>query len=308
MIDPAMIQWNPNPEMFPNQPVGLPNYTFRIASDPPHAFDPYTAQVVADPPAAFNPPPAVTNTAAQTGSNWQVPTPEMQPFSRATPEPQRTFAPSFGPMQDLALQMGQYGAPSGYRAPSQMGVTPYNPGGGSGGGYDGADVDRPNTDTIPPAPPPGGVADPGMGGGGIPNNNTWFNDLDGYVNWATGNNPMFPTPVGSNPFSGVDWGNVAGNVGAGLNALVNPLGALVNAITNRNNEPEEETADHSQPPASTGSTATGGSPYIPWLGNEGPQVINDLNNQPIGNVNTTNIEQIIRRITPRFTFNNLTGR
>jgi hypothetical protein len=306
MLDPAMIQWNPNPEMFPNQPVGLPNYsmpTARIAIDPIRAFNqqppvntpPPVPPIASDPQSAFGPP-QVTST----GSNWQVPTPEMQPFSRAIPEPQRTFAPSYGPMQDLALQMAGYGAPSGYREQTQMSVTPYSPSPTGGGGYDGADPNRPGT-TPPAIQPPSQVADPGMGGGGIPNSNTWINDLDAYLNWASGNgsNPFLPNAPGSNPFSGVDWGNVLGTVGTGINAAVNPLGAIVNAITSQDDETEEPQSS-AQEPASQGSTATGGSPSMPWLGNEGPTVNNDANNQPIGNISNEALDRIIQQIIPRF--------
>lgn len=230
MIDPAMIQWNPNPEMFPNRPVGLPYNTMptaRIAIDPINAFNQQpmpTANVAVDPIGAFNPPPAMTSTAAQTGSNWQA---QMQPLnapSMPAPTPDRTFAPSYGPMQDLALQMAGYGAPSGIRSPSQMAVTPVGVGSG-GGGYDGADPNR-GDDRNPAANPAdnllyngGGVI--GVGGGNsLPTNQGWINSI---LDNATGIMPPGATINISNPLAGANWQDALQTGGAALLTTGNPL-------------------------------------------------------------------------------------
>lgn len=292
MIDPAMIHWNPNPEMFPNQPVGLPNYTFKIASDPPHAFNPppaitegpYTAQIASDPPSAFNPPPAVTS-----APNLQ--TPVQTPYS-----PPVAAAPSYGPMQNLALQMAGYGAPTGVRTRQNLSVTPYTPGGGgteTGPGYDGADPNRENKDNYP-IHPPALTTPPGIGGGGVQNNNTWINDLinSGY------NVPFGQTPGG---YSGGGLGTIGSAIGSGLNAIANPIGAIIDAIKGGDDAEEGESSEGGSPNIGSGLGEFGPIQGVPGTPDGYPFAGGGTPVTPIGNLGNA-LDEALRKISPYFSY------
>ena len=310
MIDPAMIQWNPNPEMFPNQPVGLPSFyttqsmpTARISADPINAFNAGTPQpppMSVDPIGAFNSGlPTTTNTNPIYMAQPSV------PFSRATPEPDRTFAPSYGPMQDLALQMAGYGGPSGYRAPTQMSVTPYSPSpAAGGGGYDGASNDRPDSDIPPVTGTPNPVADPGMGGGGLPNNNTWINDL-GVVSPGTN----IGLPGGSYAVGGGDLGSIGSAISSGISTIFNPIGSIVDAITGDDGEEGDGEDDGERTPQIGGNPLYGefgALPGVPGTTDGYPFGSEPgLPVQTIGNVGGA-LDDVLRRISPYFS--NLVGR
>jgi hypothetical protein len=105
--------------MFPNRPVAIP--------DDPHNMQ--YPQIVSDPINAFSQGPQ------------QFPQQLQQQFQQQYSPPQPP--PSFGPNQQLAMQMAGYPGPSGIRSPMQMNVgAGAGVGGNAPGAYDGADPTR----------------------------------------------------------------------------------------------------------------------------------------------------------------------
>lgn len=212
-----------------------------------------------------------------------------------------------GHFQNLAMQMAGFPGPSvsGVRSSPQMGVTPYTPGGGGNapapGGYDGADPNiNQNLNGQSPALNPNwlhnGGENLGTGGGGsIPSNQGWVNN---YVDQFGG---------GNSGSLGVDLPSLGGTVGGALsaggsilNTLVNPLGALIGAITNDGEESteDEETAapDENRSPAPTGNPQFGQFGATPGT----PGVYDP---DPIGTLvsgGTSQIDHILRRLMPSF--------
>jgi hypothetical protein len=145
--------------MFPNRPVAIP--------DDPHNMqypqNPY--QIVSDPINAFSQGPR------------QFPQQLQQQFQQQYGPPQPP--PSFGPNQQLAMQMAGYPGPSGIRSPMQRGVGA-GFGGNAPGAYDGADATRGGSQQMWLANEGGKI---GSGGGHPGTNQGW---MDALLSNATG--------------------------------------------------------------------------------------------------------------------------
>lgn len=266
MPDPAMIQWPFNTEYYrppnaPAQPVGLPP-SVRISADPINAFNSGVPQPLPLPrPTMVNSPPPMSAD-------------PINSFNSGTP--QFTSAPSYGPMQDLALQMAGYGAPSGYRAAQTMAPVSTVPGGIAPGGYDGS---SPNPgDPRPPGPlnpldnnpvPPIGVG----GGNSIPNNQGWINDI---LDNATGYFPPGATidlSGLSNPFANGDWESALSAAGRAIMATGNPVAGLAGGLYGLWSS------------AQNAQTPSGPVTYAPPTNAPPPNPINDIFGPPPDNPN-----------------------
>lgn len=248
-----------------------------------------------------NPMPMQTTSAPQM-SVTQAPAQQLtSPQQMGPHHPQMQYQPGqySGQFMNQALQMAGFPGPaqSGLRPNSQMAVTPYSPGGGgaSSGGLDGSP--QPPTPFTPDEPlefwrgNPEYVPVPGG------SQQDWFND---FVRQTGGQGGSFDL---NSTGGSASIGSALSGAGNLLNALVNPIGAIVGAVTG---EDEEEAApDENRTPDYSGNPYFGQFGPVPGVpgvvpgndvrGAEGPRgAVN------IGGVQPGNIDHLLRQINPYF--------